>query len=228
MVLPTRTLQYLGQLRIASELLGEKSLLEGRGKKALDIGCGKGYGLLALRLLGYEAYGFDINPDNIMYAKKLGFKDVLVYNLENGIPFHKKFDLITCFEVLEHVRVPDKALEVLLKASYHYLIITIPNQHTEFLRLFYLISRGERITASLTRGKGFLIKDTDHVNMFPPVAWSHKVIRTLRKLNVQAEVENLNYFLLTFKNRNLIFKLPYVGSSSMITVKKRQYTCVLQ
>ena len=227
-MLPTRTLQYLGELRIASELLGEKSLLKGHGKKALDVGCGKGYGLLALRLLGYEAYGFDINPDNIVYAKKLGFKDVLVYNLEDGIPFHEEFDLITCFGVLEHVRVLDRALEVLLKAPYHYLIITVPNLHTEFLRLFYLISRGERIPASLTRGKGFLMKDEDHVNMFPPVARRHRIIRTLRKLNVEAEVKNLNYFQITFKDRNLIFKLPYAGSSSMITVTKSQYTCVLQ
>jgi 2-polyprenyl-3-methyl-5-hydroxy-6-metoxy-1,4-benzoquinol methylase len=228
MVLPTRTLQYLDELKIASEVLGEKSLLEGHGKKALDVGCGKGYGLLALRLLGYEAYGFDINPDNIAYAKSLGFKEVLVYNLEDGIPFHENFDLITCFGVLEHVRVLDKALEVLLKAPYHYLIITVPNLHTEFLRLFYLILRGERIPASLTRGKGFLMKDEDHVNMFPPVAWRNRIIRTLRKLNVQAEVKNLNYILLTFKNRNLIFKLPYAGSSSMITVTKSPYKCVLQ
>jgi len=64
--------------------------------------------------------------------------------------------------------------------------------------------------------------------MFPPVAWRHRIIRTLGKLNVQAEVKNLNYSLLTFKNRNLIFKLPYAGSSSMITVTKSQYTCVLQ
>jgi 2-polyprenyl-3-methyl-5-hydroxy-6-metoxy-1,4-benzoquinol methylase len=78
-VLPTRTLQYLGELRIASELLGEKSLLKSHGKKALDVGCGKGYGLLALRFLGHEAYGFDINPDNIAYAKNFGFKDILVY-----------------------------------------------------------------------------------------------------------------------------------------------------
>jgi hypothetical protein len=86
-----------------------------------------------------------------------------------------------------------------------------------------LISRGERIPASLTRGKGFLIKDEDHVNMFPPVAWRHRIIRALRKLNVQAEVKNLNYFQFTFKDRNLIFKLPYAGSSSMITVTKSQY-----
>ena len=133
-------------------------MLKGHGKKALDVGCGKGYGLLALRLLGYEAYGFDINPDNIVYAKSLGFEDVLVYNLEDGIPFHGNFDLITCFDVLEHVRVLDKALEVLLKAPFHYLIITVLNMHTEFLRLFYLISQGERISVSLTRGEGISSK----------------------------------------------------------------------
>jgi len=92
--IPLRTLQYIEILRLASKLTGS-NLLNGCGKKVLDVGCGPGEGLLALRMLGYEVYGFDIDLKSVCKARNLGFKNIMQYDAEFGIPFDVKFDLIT-------------------------------------------------------------------------------------------------------------------------------------
>lgn len=76
--MPLRTSQYLDVLRFASKL-AKLDLLNGRGKKALDVGCGSGYGLLTLKLLGYDVYGFDIDLHHVKKAQELGFENVLQY-----------------------------------------------------------------------------------------------------------------------------------------------------
>ena len=50
---PTRILQHIKTLRLASKLTG-LDLLGARGKNTLNVGCGSGKGLLALKLLSYE------------------------------------------------------------------------------------------------------------------------------------------------------------------------------
>jgi 2-polyprenyl-3-methyl-5-hydroxy-6-metoxy-1,4-benzoquinol methylase len=112
--IPLRTLQYVAILKLASELLG-LNLLNGCGKRALDVGCGSGNGLLALKLLGYEVYGFDVDGEKLRKARELGF-NALQYDAEVGVPFNEDFNLVTCFSVLEHLRHPEKALISQLKS----------------------------------------------------------------------------------------------------------------
>ena len=150
--LPERTLQYIYELDLAGKLICE-NLLDGRGKRALDVGCYRGYGPLALKALGYEVYGFDIDAKQVAYARMMGFRNVTVHNLEDGIPFDMDFDLITCFDVLEHVRDFNAALRALLSANFKVLVITVPNLYTEFVHLAYLTIK-RKVIPSLTRGKG--------------------------------------------------------------------------
>lgn len=201
-MIPERTLQYIYDLALASKLSGI-NLLSGKGKRALDVGCGKGYGLLALKALGYEVYGFDIDKKAIEIAKSMGFTNVTIANLEEGIPYSQHFHLITCFDVLEHVRKLDKALRTLLSASFNILVVTVPNVNTEFLRLMYLALR-RKGKISLTRGKGFLVKDPDHVNMMNYKQW----LRTL-ELSIPSRrlrVYSITYFQVCFKNKCTILR----------------------
>lgn len=116
----------------------------------------------------------------------MGFKNVIVHNLENGIPFDMYFNLITCFGVLEHVKNLNAALRALLSANFKVLVITVPNLYTEFLRLTYLTIK-RKVTSSLTRSKGFILRDPDRVNMFGPKAWLNLIINTLHKLGYKEE-----------------------------------------
>lgn len=216
-----RTLQYVETLRIASKL-ANLNLLNGRGKSALDVGCGSGKGLLALKSLGYEVYGFDISLEHVLEARKLGFENVLQYDAQVGIPFNEDFDLITCFGVLEHLYEPEKALKNILSKSPEALIIDVPNKHTEFLRLAYLITfKRERIPASFSIGDGFLLRDKDHVNVKKPVEW-HRTILLLLKEFSDYELRCLtNYFMVSLSNRIISIPLPLVGSSTLIVIAHR-------
>jgi 2-polyprenyl-3-methyl-5-hydroxy-6-metoxy-1,4-benzoquinol methylase len=77
------------------------------GGEVLDAGCGSGYGTYMLSTIANKVVGIDVNEDAIIYAKKrykaknLEFKCVNVINVDKSI--REKFDLVTCFEVLEHI-----------------------------------------------------------------------------------------------------------------------------
>jgi len=85
---------------------------------ALDIGCGYGYACKLLRELGYSVYGVDISSHVVSTAKKLqGNKaEFLVCDVQEYIPFKMNFDLISCFDVLEHLESPQLAIEHIFDA----------------------------------------------------------------------------------------------------------------
>ena len=83
----------------------------------LDIGCGGGILCEPLARLGANVTGIDENKKAILvareHAKKMNLK--INYKLGNitDINFQKKFDVITCMEVLEHV----DSVDLLIKKS---------------------------------------------------------------------------------------------------------------
>ena len=94
--------------------------LIGKSIKALnilDIGCGGGILCEPLARLGANVTGIDENKKAILvareHAKKMNLK--INYKLGNitDINFQKKFDVITCMEVLEHV----DSVDLLIKKS---------------------------------------------------------------------------------------------------------------
>jgi len=86
------------------------NLLDGRGKLALDIGCAYGFVKDLLCRLGYRAFGTDVSRFAIRQGTKLRIDKLVLSDLLH-LPFRaSSFDLITCFEVLEHVSDPKIAL----------------------------------------------------------------------------------------------------------------------
>jgi ubiquinone/menaquinone biosynthesis C-methylase UbiE len=79
-----------------------------KGRRVLDIGCGSGYG--SQILTGFESYtGIDVSPETIKSANKhFGNSKVKYLNADaTMVPLDSgTFDLVTCFEVLEHVDEP--------------------------------------------------------------------------------------------------------------------------
>tara|TARA_Y100000593_G_scaffold43084_1_gene82541 strand:- start:33 stop:635 length:603 start_codon:yes stop_codon:yes gene_type:complete len=69
-------------------------------KTCVDYGCAKGFLVNALRLLGCDAYGEDISQ----YALDSCHPDVKEYV---SLPNNKKYDLLICKDVLEHVNEED-------------------------------------------------------------------------------------------------------------------------
>ena len=86
----------------------------------VDYGCAKGFLVHALRIIGYDAYGEDISE----YAVNNCHPEVEEYI---SLPNEKKYDLLICKDVLEHIEVKDipGVLEN-FKDKSHQFFFTIP------------------------------------------------------------------------------------------------------
>ena len=109
-----KPLHQINPLRVG--FIKERSALE--GKKVLDVGCGGGILSQALGELGAEVIGIDASERTIGVAKahsKLIKSDVEFFQqtIEDFIASNpnKKFDVITCLEMLEHVPSPEDIIK---------------------------------------------------------------------------------------------------------------------
>jgi SAM-dependent methyltransferase len=74
-------------------------------KRVLDVGCGTGYGTASMAATAELALGFDISPEAIDHAiHNYGGKAKFVVGSAESFPVAaESFDLITAFEVIEHL-----------------------------------------------------------------------------------------------------------------------------
>lgn len=98
--------------------------------RALDVGCAYGYGCEVLMERGFEPYGLDVSEHAIAEARQsLPSITFAIGSVEDRIPFEQTFDLVVCFEVLEHLAEPLRALlnaKEALTAS-GVLVAAVPN-----------------------------------------------------------------------------------------------------
>ena len=112
------------------------------GKRVLDLGCGSGYGSAELARTAESVVGVDVSPDAIGYARAHYQAASLSFALHScvDLPFSAgSFDLITAFEVIEHLtnwRELLKEAQRLLSPSGTFLVST-PN------KLYYADQRRE-------------------------------------------------------------------------------------
>jgi len=83
------------------------------GRKILDVGCGAGYGSYMMSTKAGSVTGIDIDQKAVEFAKK-NYEHERV-SFVNGdvrsLPFgDDEFSMCVCFEVIEHIKEPDKLL----------------------------------------------------------------------------------------------------------------------
>jgi SAM-dependent methyltransferase len=84
------------------------------GKAVLDVGCGVGYGAQKLALSGAASVkAFDISPDAVAHAVQFYAHPAVCFEVADAEKFSldAKFDVVTCFEMIEHVQYPDRVLQ---------------------------------------------------------------------------------------------------------------------
>jgi SAM-dependent methyltransferase len=85
--------------------------LAGRSGRLLDMGCGLGFFLHAMAAYpGWERYGCEISPAAARYARERLGQNVVCTRLEDADLPAGSFDVITLWDVLEHVLRPDPLL----------------------------------------------------------------------------------------------------------------------
>lgn len=77
------------------------------GKRVLDLACGEGYGSWYLSQIASEVVGIDICKESIQHASHQYQKSNLSFRIGSilNVPINKSecFDVIVCFEALEHI-----------------------------------------------------------------------------------------------------------------------------
>ena len=88
-------------------------------KTTLDVGCAAGYLVEGLRDRGVDAYGIDVSD----YALSTVREDIKPFCHKQSAtePIKKKYDLITCIEVLEHLE--SDAIREAIKNMCHLLTL---------------------------------------------------------------------------------------------------------
>ncbi|MEM3485988.1 MAG: class I SAM-dependent methyltransferase [Candidatus Methanomethyliaceae archaeon] len=108
------------------------------GRKLLDIGCATGEFLREMRARGFEVQGVEFNSFAATIAKDVYGLKVFVGPLAEFIAPESTFDVITMWDVLEHLPSPYNSLQQIhqwLRDGGH-LFLSIPNVHSFDAKLF--------------------------------------------------------------------------------------------
>lgn len=129
--------------------------------KLLDIGCAEGALLKWAERCGYDTYGIDISQFAIEVLKrqKLGQTKLCIADV-GSLPFNDNyFDIVTCFDVLEHLEQPaiglGEARRCLKRGGI--FIMSVPNIDSYGLRW-----KGD---------SWFGYRDSTHVSLLSPAEW---------------------------------------------------------
>jgi len=99
--------------------------------RSLDIGCGDGAYVCMLQQLGWQAWGIEPDPSAVQLALDQGCHDVFVGRLEDHHFAAESFNLVTCWDSLEHTYDP----AFILREAYRllkpggWLYLKVPNPH---------------------------------------------------------------------------------------------------
>ena len=86
------------------------------GGKLLDVGCALGFFVELARQEGYDPHGIDPSDYAILKAKKLvGAGRIQKATLSEGRAHTKTYDVVTMFDVFEHLADPGKDLDTVSK-----------------------------------------------------------------------------------------------------------------
>ncbi len=98
------------------------------GGSALDVGCGDGYLCQQLRARGFRnVVGVDLAHSRLTYARGRSERGHFSQSDVYALPFGDgQFDVVTCVEVLEHLKEPKRAMRELARVSRRYVICTTP------------------------------------------------------------------------------------------------------
>jgi SAM-dependent methyltransferase len=137
--------------------------------RLLDIGCGLGYFLQAIKPFCSEIQGIEISDSQSLFCKKLGL-DVLTGVLTDLDLPSESFDVVTMWDVIEHLANPmDYLVEIhrILKRG-GLVVVSTPNFSS--------------LTSKITKKRWLVLNPPEHLFYFTP--------KTLKKM-----LENADFYI---------------------------------
>jgi len=106
-----------------------------QGRRVLDAACGEGYGSAMLADGAVEVVGVDIDAPSIAHARERYVRKNLRYETGDATALDfpdASFDLVVCFETLEHLEAQERLLEGFARVLSEdgLLVISSPDKHT--------------------------------------------------------------------------------------------------
>ena len=126
----------------------------------LDAGCGEGFvaSIFFDAMPGVEITGFDVLEDSVKLAQVRNpqgtFKVGDIYNIDYP---DNSFDVVYCFEVMEHLHEPDRAIAEMARVAKRAVVLSVPHEPFFCLANF---ARGKNLDQT---PKG---SDPDHRNFW--------------------------------------------------------------
>ena len=155
------------------------------GPRILDIGCSSGYFLSIAIENGMEAYGVEPNKLEVEYARQNGAV-VLASDVSDLDP-GESFDVITLWDVLEHIREPVGYIESLLS-------IVKPGGC-----IFVQVPSSDSLAARIMRGACNMFDGVEHLTLFSKrslnLAFAKAGFELVRFQTVISEVHAIRNFL---------------------------------
>jgi SAM-dependent methyltransferase len=124
---------FLRKLTIGHAYVSQK----GDGRTLLDVGCGSGWYLQQMAELGWNAVGYESNPDHAAHVANQISLPVL--SGEDALASREgQFDLITLNFVFEHLTEPHRMLDLVVRALKPggQLYLSVPNIESREAGLF--------------------------------------------------------------------------------------------
>jgi SAM-dependent methyltransferase len=180
------------------------NLFQGDGRYAIDIGSGFGFVSAMFSSFGYQSFGVDISLTAISLARqRCGKEDpmFIACSAEQALPFKAKFDLVTCFEALEHMHSPFSSLRNIYNAlkPNGVLVATSPNRFALYSKIWD--------------------RDRTHISIENIWKWKNWVLTfpDLRNSRVECFVPLLPF---TVSRRHLLKSIPLIGNQCRIFLQK--------
>jgi 2-polyprenyl-3-methyl-5-hydroxy-6-metoxy-1,4-benzoquinol methylase len=135
--------------------------------RLLDVGCGLGFFLRAMqrRFPDWEAEGYEISPAAVRHAReRLGVANVQEGQIVPGTLPPRHFDVVTMWDVLEHLKEPDRLLRCLHDALLPGGVCFL---HTPNVQIQIPKAKVKRLVRGMRKDLHYL-EARDHLHLYSP------------------------------------------------------------
>ena len=132
-------------------------------KKVLDVACGTGYGVNMLAEAATAADGWDVSANAIAFARSKFKHTYEVHDITKRLP-NIKFDTITSFETIEHVKDPSNFLRWVVDHCDTFVFSVPLNNPSKYHAAVYSLEELEKLVSKYWTDVEWLNQEWIYIN----------------------------------------------------------------